>query len=202
MATKKLKDMTTAELHARLKAVSGRAYKATNRTWLVDKITEVEAANTKAGKAKAKAIAAEAAPRGRATRRNRSAAATAPTDELSDTTPAAADASPETDVKARHKWAAMSTEDLQAKYLATVGRATESDDRGYLIWKIREAANGKIRTGPSVRRANGEPTTPVTMRIADETLAALDEVWRRRGYRSRLQLLSHAIMLGMVSLIL
>ena len=43
--TMKLKDMTTAELHARLKAVSGRAYKATNRTWLVDKITEVEAAN-------------------------------------------------------------------------------------------------------------------------------------------------------------
>ncbi len=194
MATKKLKDMTTAELHARLKAVSGRAYKATNRTWLVDKITEVEAAN-----AKAKATA-KAGPRPRATRRNPSAPATAPTDEISDTTPAAADASPETDVKARHKWASMSTEDLQAKYLATVGRATESDDRGYLIWKIREAANGKIRTGPSVRRANGEPTTPVTMRIADETLAALDEVWRRRGYRSRLQLLSHAIMLGMVSL--
>jgi hypothetical protein len=200
MATKKLKEMTTAELQARLKAVSGRAFKATNRTWLVDKITEVEAANTKAGKAKARAIAAEAAPRPRATRRNTSTAATAPTDESSDTTPSAADASPEPDGKARHKWAAMSTEDLRAKYLATVGRATESDDRGYLIWKIREAANGKIRTGPSVRRANGEPTTPVTMRIADATLGPLDEAWKRLGYRSRLQLLAHAITLGLVSL--
>lgn len=190
MATKKLKDMTTAELQARLKAASGRAFKATNREWLIDKITEVEAAKAKAS-TPAKAPTAA---------RGRRASATAPTSVPAEAPSATIAPTPASGGKVRQTWTAMSIADLQAKYLATVGRATDSVDRGYLIWKIREATNGKVRTGPATRRANGEPTTPVTMRIADAALAGLDEVRTRLGYRSRLQLLAHAITLGLVQL--
>jgi hypothetical protein len=220
MATKKLKDMTTAELQVRLKVASGRAYKATNRTWLIEKITEVEAANAKT-KAAAKATASTALARRRSARAAGTAQAStalAPVDAEDDAVDADADAAPmdgdeasDADTatapvpearakRTRHRWAGMTTDELRALYVSTVGRESSSDDRGYLMWKIREAEKGRVRTGPVTSRAKGEPATPVTMRIADTTLAALDEVWRRRGYRSRLQLLSHAIRLGMVSL--
>jgi hypothetical protein len=42
---------------------------------------------------------------------------------------------------------------LQAKYLEVIGRSTGSDDRGYLIWKIREAEKGRINLGPRKTRA-------------------------------------------------
>ena len=205
MATKKLKDLTTVELLARLKAASGRAYKATNRTWLIEKITEAEAA-----KAKATAIAKTKATTARAPRRGANVTAPAPEaptppDEETDADAAPSEA-PARDAPAAARkgrtgrWSAMTLEALQAMYVATVGRDTQSLDRGYLVWKIREAEKGRVRTGPVTSRAKGEPATPVTMRIADATLGQLDQVWKRLGYRSRLQLLAHAITLGLVEL--
>jgi hypothetical protein len=47
----------------------------------------------------------------------------------------------------------MTIEELRAKYLDVVGRATGSDDKRYLIWKIREAEKGRIPVGPRKTRA-------------------------------------------------
>lgn len=52
----------------------------------------------------------------------------------------------------RGRFATMSVEELQAKYLEAVGRATGSDDRRYLIWKIREVEKGRIPVGPRPAR--------------------------------------------------
>ena len=59
----------------------------------------------------------------------------------------------------------MTIEELQAKYLEVVGRSTGSDDRRYLIWKIREAEKGRINVGPRKTRArDGERSADVTFR--------------------------------------
>jgi hypothetical protein len=41
----------------------------------------------------------------------------------------------------------MTIEELQTEYLDVVGRSTGSDDRRYLIWKIREAEKGRRHRG-------------------------------------------------------
>src|SRR5690606_34561140 len=53
---------------------------------------------------------------------------------------------------ARGELTGLTIEELQARYLDVVGRPTGSADRGYLVWKIREAMKGKVPTGP---RSNG-----------------------------------------------
>ncbi len=58
---------------------------------------------------------------------------------MASTAPEAAPAEATEPPRPRGRFAAMSVEELQAKYLEVVGRATGSDDRRYLIWKIREA---------------------------------------------------------------
>ena len=61
--------------------------------------------------------------------------------------------------------ASMTVEELQTKYLEVVGRSTGSDDRRYLIWKIREAEKGRINVGPRKTRApDGEIPSAVILR--------------------------------------
>ena len=46
----------------------------------------------------------------------------------------------------------LDVEQLRARYVEVVGRATSSHDRRYLIWKIRQAQQGKVPVGPVGRR--------------------------------------------------
>lgn len=78
----------------------------------------------------------------------------------------------------------MSLDDLRATYDAEVGRPTDSEHEGYLIWKIREARKGNITTGAIERGATGD-TRIVPIRLGEELLADVDEAWRREGYASR-----------------
>src|SRR5690606_39740700 len=48
----------------------------------------------------------------------------------------------------RGRFATMTIEELQTKCLEVVGRATGSDDRRYLIWKIREVRPHVVVHGP------------------------------------------------------
>ena len=90
----------------------------------------------------------------------------------------------------------MSVEELQAKYLEAVGRATGSDDRRYLIWKIREAEKGRIPVGPrKTRERNGEPLDVkiLPLRLEAEIVERMDEAWRSRGIKNRMEFFRRAL---------
>lgn len=90
----------------------------------------------------------------------------------------------------------LDVEQLRARYLDVVGRGTGSHDKRYLIWKIRQAQQGKVSVGPVGRRQPGEPPVEhkvLPLRMPAETVEALDDVWRRRGLKSRMDLFRHAL---------
>ena len=90
----------------------------------------------------------------------------------------------------------LDVEQLRARYLDVVGRSTGSHDKRYLIWKIRQAEQGKVPVGPVGRRQPGEPPVEhkvLPLRMPAETVEALDDVWRRRGLKSRMDLFRHAL---------
>lgn len=90
----------------------------------------------------------------------------------------------------------LDVEQLRARYLDVVGRGTGSHDKRYLIWKIRQAEQGKVPVGPVGRRQPGEPPVEhkvLPLRMPAETVEALDDVWRRRGLKSRMDLFRHAL---------
>jgi hypothetical protein len=111
----------------------------------------------------------------------------------------AAPASSEASPAAKPPWGRFSTmtvEQLQAKYLEVVGRPTGRNDRGYLIWKIREAEKGRIPVGPrAVRQSEEEPSDMkvLPLRLEGQAVEKMDEAWRSRGFKSRMEFLRRAL---------
>jgi len=178
-----LERLRLPELQARFREVVGETSRSPNRKFLTRRIEEALAARA----------AQEAAP---ATRR-RTVAERAPE-------PASAAArvdEPTTESNAstplpRGRFVSMSVEELQAKYLEAVGRATGSDDRRYLIWKIREAEKGRIPVGPrKTRERNGEPLDVkiLPLRLEAEIVERMDEAWRSRGIKNRMEFFRRAL---------
>jgi hypothetical protein len=96
----------------------------------------------------------------------------------------------------RGRFASMTIEELQAKYLDVVGRATGSDDRRYLVWKIREAEKGRIPVGPRrARTTSGEPIDMkiLPLRLEADAVEQMDAAWRSRGLRSRMEFFRRAL---------
>jgi hypothetical protein len=96
----------------------------------------------------------------------------------------------------RGRFAAMSVEELQAKYLEVVGRSTGSDDRRYLVWKIREAEKGRIPVGPRKTRArDGEPLDVkiLPVRLEATLVERMDDAWRTRGIKNRMEFFRRAL---------
>jgi hypothetical protein len=90
----------------------------------------------------------------------------------------------------------LDIEQLRARYLNVVGRGTGSHDKRYLVWKIRQAQQGRVPLGPVSRRQPGGPPVEhrvLPLRMPAETVEALDDVWRRRGLKSRMDLFRHAL---------
>jgi hypothetical protein len=98
--------------------------------------------------------------------------------------------------KPRGRFASMTIEELQTKYLEVVGRSTGSDDRRYLIWKIREAEKGRINVGPRKTRArDGEPLDVkiLPLRLEADVADKMDEAWRAKGIKNRMEFFRGAI---------
>jgi hypothetical protein len=90
----------------------------------------------------------------------------------------------------------MTIEELQAEYLDVVGRATGSDDRRYLAWKIREAEKGRVPVGPRrARTATGEPVDMkiLPLRLEADAVEQMDAAWRSRGLKSRMEFFRRAL---------
>ena len=90
---------------------------------------------------------------------------------------------------------ALSVDELRTAYLEEVGRGTKSTDRNYLMWKIRQARQGKVPVGPvsRTRSENAGTKRVLPLRMHEETIQALDEVWRRQGLKSRMDFFRAAL---------
>ena len=163
------------ELQTRFREVVGETSRSPNRKFLIRRIEETLAARAE------QPAAPESPP----------PAVDTPAEES-----ATSDASAATPTHVRGRFTSMSIEELQAKYLEAVGRATGSDDRRYLIWKIREAEKGRIPVGPrKTRERNGEPVDVkiLPLRLEAEVVERMDEAWRTRGIKNRMEFFRRAL---------
>jgi hypothetical protein len=86
--------------------------------------------------------------------------------------------------------------------LEKIGRSAcsqESCDKtlqrsAYLVWKLRQAQEGRIRVGPIERRSGGTSDVKVLpLRMSAAEVESLDEAWRRLGFKSRTAMIRKAI---------
>lgn len=95
---------------------------------------------------------------------------------------------------AKVKLTKLSVAELQAMYREVVGRETRSSDSAYLVWKLRQAQKGRVRVGPIERRSGGTCDVKVLpLRMTTAEVAALDQAWRRLGFKSRTAMIRKAI---------
>ena len=158
-------------LWERFKEATGETTKSPNKKFLVRRIEEALAAR-----------AVEPAPAEEPQRPTR--------------TSARATSGPEPEATLAESTPPRTIEELQTKYLEVVGRSTGSDDRRYLIWKIREAEKGRINVGPRKTRArDGEPLEVkiLPLRLEADVADKMDEAWRARGIKNRTEFFRGAI---------
>jgi len=166
-------------LWERFKEATGETTKSPNKKFLVRRIEEALAA-------RATESEPASAPQPPAKRTARPSESVVATTEPTDIDPP----------KTRGRFASMTVEELQAKYLEVVQRPTSSVARTYLIWKIREAEKGRIPVGPrKTRERSGEPLDVkiLPLRIEADVANKMDEAWRARGIKSRMEFLRGAI---------
>jgi hypothetical protein len=75
-------------------------------------------------------------------------------------------------------------------YREVIGRDTGSHDRGYLMWKLREAGHGRIPLGP---RQPAVDMATLPFRVSVAATEAMDAAWRARGVKSRNRFMHDAI---------
>ena len=163
-----LEELRLPELQARYAEVLGEETRCPNRRYLIRRITEAM---------EARAAESEAETTDGAETNTQPEANEAPAPEA-----------------ARPKLTRLTVEQLRERYLEVVGRPTGSTDRRYLIWKIRQAERGLIPVGPRRRREGPPPVYKVLpIRFEADTVARLDEAWRRQGLKSRMELFRRAL---------
>ena len=88
----------------------------------------------------------------------------------------------------------LDVSELQARYLEVVGRPTGSTNKAYMVWKIREAQKGRISLGPR-KNAHREGVTfkVLPLRLESEVVDKLDEAWRSRGIKNRMEFFREAL---------
>jgi hypothetical protein len=84
--------------------------------------------------------------------------------------------------------------ELQARYLEVVGRPTGSISKAYMVWKIREAQKGRIPLGLR-KNAHREGVTfkVLPLRMESAVVDKLDEAWRSRGIKNRMEFFRGAL---------
>jgi len=85
---------------------------------------------------------------------------------------------------------------LRERYLDVVGRSTSSTDKRYLIWKIKQAEQGKIPVGPLPgRRGDGveRDYKILPVRMESDLVKKLDEAWQRQGLKNRMELFRRSL---------
>jgi len=164
-----LHKMKLNELQAKFAEVTGETSRSPNKTFLIRRISV--ALQTADAGAKAEKAPEAAAPG-------------AETEATAQPEPAAAGG----------KLTRLEVPELQARYLEVVGRPTGSTNKAYMIWKIREAKKGRIPVGPRKNaRREGVTFKVLPLRMETEVVDKLDEAWRTRGIKNRMEFFRGAL---------
>ncbi len=81
---------------------------------------------------------------------------------------------------------------LQAMYREIVGRETRSENLRYLVWRVRQAQEGRIPVGPRTR-GEGVEHKVLPVRVPAAAVTELDESWKRLGIKSRTEFFRRAV---------
>jgi hypothetical protein len=171
----KMEAMKLPELQARFAEVVGEETKAPNKKYLIKKIVQVL---EKKGEPEIKEPPPE---------ETRSQAEADSQNEEQEQTPSL------------NK---LDVETLRERYAEIVGRPTGSRDKRYLLWKIKQAQQGKIPVGPIPgRRGDGveRDYKVLPIRMEADLVEKLDEVWKRQGLKSRMELFRKSLASYMAS---
>ena len=86
---------------------------------------------------------------------------------------------------------------IKELYKKVIGRTTGSTNAPYLVWKIRQAQQGKIPVGPARRRASADPGEykVIPLRLKTEIVTQLDAARERLDLPSRTTLFRRALAL-------
>lgn len=90
----------------------------------------------------------------------------------------------------------LDVDTLRDRYNEIVGRPTGSTDKRYLIWKIKQAQQGKIPVGPIPGRRGdgiGRDYKVLPIRMEADLVEKLDEAWKRQGLGSRMELFRRSL---------
>ena len=162
----KLAKMKVNELQAKFAEVTGETTRSPNKTFLIRRISEAIQANDASAKAENAPKAAEPD----------------------------ADASTQTEPSVDGKLTRLEVPELQARYLGVVGRPTGSTNKAYIVWKIREAQKGHIPVGPRKNaRREGVTFKVLPLRMKTSVVDKLDETWRSRGIKNRMEFFRGAL---------
>lgn len=85
---------------------------------------------------------------------------------------------------------------LRVRYLEVVGRSTNSTDKRYLIWKIKQAEQGKVPVGqlPGKRGESiNRDYKVLPVRMESDLVEKLDAAWRRQGLKNRMELFRRSL---------
>ncbi|MGA7742754.1 MAG: ribbon-helix-helix domain-containing protein [Polyangia bacterium] len=185
--TAKLGKMKVNELQAKFAEVTGETTRSPNKVFLIRRISEaLQAASAKAEKAPEAAV-----PETEVKAQTEPAATAEVTEQVE---PAArAEATAQTE-PAGGKLTRLEVPELQARYLEVVGRPTGSTNKPYLIWKIREAQKGRIPLGPRKNaHRDGVTFKVLPLRMESTVVDKLDEAWRARGIKNRMEFFRGAL---------
>lgn len=214
--TQELEDMRLPDLWSLFRQVRGESTRCPNRPYLIRVIREglrgapviaLPAPAPAPGEAAASTEGVEASDAQERAPSGDDEAAEAPADEPAlacdasdaDETEAVdgeTDASAAPEGSERGRLVSMTVDELQMKYFEVVGRPTASEDKAYLVWKIRQAQRGKVPVGP-VRRAatEGDPVEykVLPLRFTAVSVDQMDALWRALGMKSRTDFVRTAI---------
>jgi hypothetical protein len=182
-----LERLRLPELQARFREVVGETSRSPNRKFLMRRIEEALAARAEQDRAPAGSVHV-IEERTAGTASLQADAVETPSEATTDVVPSVS--------RQRGRFVSMSVEELQTKYLEVVGRATGSDDKRYLVWKIREAEKGRIPVGPrKTTERSGEPLDVkiLPLRLDAAVVERMDEAWRSRGIKNRMEFFRRAL---------
>ena len=91
------------------------------------------------------------------------------------------------------KLSKLDISELQHRYLEVVGRPTSSNNSAYMIWKIRQAEQGKVPVGPRQSRKHEGAYKVLPVRMDAGVVTKLDEARQRLGFKSRQALFDEAV---------
>jgi len=178
-----LEGLPLPELWARFKEATGESTKSPNKRFIVRRIEEALGARA------TEPEPAQATP----LHSKRNARASEPVASTTEPRTTTASVSPKAP---RGRFATMTIEELQAKYIEVVQRPSDSVDRRYLCWKIREAEKGRIPIGPRSRperTGEGLDVKILPLRLEGDVVERVDAAWRSRGIRSRTEFVRRAL---------